>query len=184
MLSRYSFKCRSILVVTMMVFATLAVAITPESANAQEINTIAQIKVALSRMTFLIDTHGCGWEQNEYALQLRVLDDGVTLEGKFYLTSTAPPSDNNVHGSITVERHSPYDTGIRVSFDAAVESGSFGITIGGKHFEAAIRFPRNRDRNHRSGKVNAPLAFMAGTFITTVPDGSRTGPYPFSAIGN
>ena len=178
MLSIYSFKRRPTRVVTM-IFAILAVAMTAQSANAQEVNTIEHVRNTLRRVEFNIVTRGCGWSlgRSGYVLTLSVLEDNVTLVGKVYSVPGARPIDDNVRGSITVSGWGRTFSA-KVSFTVAGQVGG-GILVGGMNFEGAIRFLRNGD--FKAGEKTADRIFMAGTFTYDADGITQIGPFPFFA---
>lgn len=180
MLSVYSFKQRVIPVVTMIIFATLAVAMTVQSANAQDkVMTLEQAQGQLRHRAFLIDTIGCqGGPSQDILDGIEVSSDG-TFRGRYYQHKSPSLPPFNVSGSINIGTGTPREGGITFTVSFTVNSVIVdGVGVDSATFNGAIRF-------RRASRFEEYFAFMAGTytFKTKVTRPIR-GPFPFSAQSN
>ena len=183
MLTTYTFKRSAKLLVTM-IFATLALVMTEQSANAQP--ATREVIAYLGSVTFDIETNGCGYvnvkKLERFWLKIRVDDtDRTLLVGKYYrrerFANPDPPPDN-VRGTIAYSggRWEDGGTYARVTFvvGGSAPTTAPSVVVDVTNFEGAILFPRRISPEKVSG------AFMAGTF-THVVGGIGRGPFPFFA---
>lgn len=177
--SLYNFKGRAILVVSMVIFATVSMAMIAPSTNAQENieGVIDYLTQSEHHYEFRIDT---GRGTPEYAMKVTEIINrdpsstsfrfrGIYYRGGYGVYPRVKP---NVSGEVTVVgRGSGMVTTIRFTTDETVERG---VTS----FEGAIRFVS-------SGRYGPSSAFMAGTYRVSKGSSSTSsfGPFPFVARG-
>jgi hypothetical protein len=170
MLSIYSFNRKTVLVGTM-ILASLTVAMTAQSAHAQNIAGVRRAVVSdgYGSRFFTIDSSGRMRAAGDSILEITRLGDDGSLNGKFYASGTRAPSSTNVTGSINIV--SGTTSVWRISFIVSQASGPFANETA---FDGAIRL---------GGPRELWFAFMAGTFTNTVSGGvsAASGPFPFCA---
>src|SRR5882762_312726 len=118
MLSSYKFQRKAVLLGTVL-FASVVVALMPQSAHAQTIATIrgAVISDGMGHKVFSIDTTGRMGVSGNVVLEFSTLNDDGSFVGRYYPAGKSFRASTNVTGSITITR------GIRISFTVREPAG-------------------------------------------------------------